>query len=79
MTVSPTARASPAGRLPAGLAVDETVILLHPRLPLVGVSIVMERGCHQNDSLVNGYAGRPGRTSASPLLACRGSCLHCRS
>ena len=29
----------------AGLAVGETVILLHPPLPLVGVSIWMERGC----------------------------------
>ena len=36
------------------LAVDETVILLQPPLPLVGVSIWMERGCQQNDSLVNG-------------------------
>ena len=36
------------------LAIDETVILLHPPLPLVGVPIVMERGCQQNDSLVNG-------------------------
>ena len=36
------------------VAPDETVILLHPSLPLVGVSIVMERGCQQNDSLVNG-------------------------
>ena len=45
--------------VPAGLggqvAVDETsVILLHPPLPLVGVSIVMERERQQNDSLVNG-------------------------
>ena len=31
-----------------------TVILLYPPLPLAGVSIVMERGCQQNDSLVNG-------------------------
>ena len=38
----------------AGLAVGETVILLHPPLPLVGVSIGMERGCHQNDSLADG-------------------------
>ena len=30
------------------------VILLHPPLPLVGVSIVMERGCHQIDSLADG-------------------------
>ena len=27
------------------LAVGETIILLHPPLPLVGVSIWMERGC----------------------------------
>ena len=37
----------------ADLAVDE-IILLHPPLPLVGVSIVMERECQQNDSLVTG-------------------------
>ena len=36
------------------IAVDETVILLHPPLPLVGVSIVMERERQQNDSLVHG-------------------------
>ena len=41
-------------RLVVHLAVDETVILLHPPLPLVGVSIVMERERQQNDSLVNG-------------------------
>ena len=40
--------------VPARVAVDETVILLHPALPLVGVSIVMERERQQNDSLVNG-------------------------
>ena len=39
---------------PSRLAVDETVILLHPPLPLVGVSIAMEREHQQNDSLVNG-------------------------
>ena len=53
-------RASAAARSPrrsraSDLAVDETVILLHPPLPLAGVSIVMERGCQQNDSLVRGY------------------------
>ena len=42
---------SPTGR---HLAVDETVILLHPPLPLAGVSIVMERERQQNDGLVNG-------------------------
>ena len=36
------------------LAVGETVILLHPPLPLVGVSIWMERGCQSNDSLADG-------------------------
>ena len=36
------------------VAVGETVILLHPLLPLVGVSIWMERGCQQTDSLANG-------------------------
>ena len=33
----------------ARIAVGETVILLHPPLPLPGVSVGMERGCHQND------------------------------
>ena len=36
------------------VAIDETVILLHLPLGLVGASIVMERERHQNDSLVNG-------------------------
>ena len=39
----------------AGLAVGETVILLHPPRPLVvSVSIRMERERQQNDSLANG-------------------------
>ena len=69
MTVSPTAAAAVllrpffvgiehAGRGGGAqlqhLAVDETVILLHPPLPLVDVSIAMERERQQNDSLVNG-------------------------
>ena len=46
--LSPTANRRPAPRGGGGgrrgtAAVDETVILLHPLLPLVGVSIVMER------------------------------------
>ena len=40
--------------LRAELAVGETVILLHPPLTLVGVSIAMERGRQQNDSLADG-------------------------
>ena len=35
-------------------AVDETVILLHPPPPVAGVSIEMERGRQQTDSLVRG-------------------------
>ena len=31
-----------------------TVTRLHPTLPLGGVSIVMERGCQQNDSFAAG-------------------------
>ena len=38
----------------SNLAPDETVILLHPPLPLVGVSIAMERERQQNDSLARG-------------------------
>ena len=49
-----------------GLAVGETVILLHPPLPLLGVSIGMERERQQNDSLANGYPGRFG-PAESPL------------
>ena len=56
MTVSPpTAKAKAIHPL---LNVDdlvgETAILLHPPLPLVGVSTVMERERRQNDSLANG-------------------------
>ena len=39
---------------PVSVAVGETVILLHPPLPLVGVSIAIERERHQNDSLADG-------------------------
>ena len=35
-------------------AVGETLILLHPPLPSVGVSIRVGRGCQQNDSLADG-------------------------
>ena len=36
-------------------AVDETAVLLHPPLPLLGVSIWIERECQYNDSLAGGY------------------------
>ena len=35
-----------------GLAVGETVILLRPTLPSVGVSIWTERGCRQNERTI---------------------------
>ena len=38
----------------ASVGPDETVILLHPPVPLLGVSTGINRGCHQHDSLVNG-------------------------
>ena len=43
-----------------GLAAGETVILLHPPLPSAGVTIGMERGCQQNNSLADGYPGPIG-------------------
>ena len=55
------------------LAIDETVILLHPLLLLVGVSIVMERERQQNDSIVNGYCTSSisrRRYPASSAAAC---------
>ena len=36
------------------LAVGETAIMMHPPLPLVGVSIRMGRERQQNDSLADG-------------------------
>ena len=43
----------------AGMAVGETVILLHPPPPAVGITIAMERERQQNDSPANGQAGMP--------------------
>ena len=42
----------------AAVAVGETVIVLHPPLPFAGVSIGIKRGCHQNNSLADGYLQR---------------------
>ena len=41
------------------LAVGETVILLHPPLTSVAISMAIERGCQQNDSLADGYPQPP--------------------
>ena len=56
----------------AWLAVGETVILLHPPLPLLGVSIVMERERQQNDSLARGYPGAAHRHVALGGVVQRG-------
>ena len=60
----------------AGPAVGETVILLTPPLPLVAVSIGMERGCQQNDSPAErlGRAVEPGCVGQSANVSHRG-CL----
>ena len=59
LDVGGVAWADELGRLFAlggrSLAVGETVILLHPPLPVVGVSIAMGMDCQQNDSLADGY------------------------
>ena len=52
MTVSSTAKVSTCSltsSCTASVAVGETVFLLHPPLPLSGISIGMERGCQYND------------------------------
>ena len=49
---------NPAAGRWGGAAVDETVILLHPLLHLVGVSIETMREYQQNDSLADGQATR---------------------
>ena len=54
-TGSRSGRCRPS-RGPWHLAIGETVILLHPPLPLVGVSIATMRECQQNDrTLADGY------------------------
>ena len=52
----------------ARLAVGETVILLRPHLPVVGFSIWMERGRHQNESLADGHARRNQRGGAAVCM-----------
>ena len=49
MKVSPAARWRSALRRGWKVAVGETAILLHPPLPVVGVSIVTLEECQQND------------------------------
>ena len=62
------------------LAIDETVILLHPPLPLVGVSMGMKRGRQQNDSLVRGSVS-PGARSPfhTPFFASHSAMVPCPS
>ena len=53
---SPSAaqRFSHPPRRPSTVAVGETVFLLHPPLPMLGVSTGLKRTYHQNDSLADG-------------------------
>ena len=53
------------------IAVSETVILLHPPLPLVGVSIAMERERQQNDSLADGQVSTIRR---GDIIGFQGEC-----
>ena len=56
-TTTPALRSRPS--MHCRLAAGETVILLQPPLPLVGVATGMERGRRRNGSLANGYARKP--------------------
>ena len=47
--------------------VHETVILLHPPPPVVGVSMWMERGCQQNDMTVSPTANRLGANARAEM------------
>ena len=53
-TINAVFGADPLHDMGVALAVGETDILLHPPVPLSGVSIGINRGCHQNDSLADG-------------------------
>ena len=57
----------PGAKRSCSLAIGETVILLHPPLPLVVVSIETMRECQQNDSLADGYCS-PLMTGRRPRL-----------
>ena len=64
------------------VAVGETVFLLHPPLPLSGVSIGMWRGCQQDEESADGPASGARAqgwttTSAAQASAC-GCCHRCR-
>ena len=75
LMVGPQHRPVDLQRLVPRLAVGENVILLHLPLPILGVSIVMERGCQQNDSLADGYPRRRRTRPASKLVELLGALL----
>ena len=52
----------------AQTAVSEAVILLHPPLPLVGVSKGVGRGCQQNDRLADGSRHKLSKSEMHELL-----------
>ena len=70
----------PAQRHPHArhLAVGETVILRHPPLPVLSVSIGMERERQQNDrTFADGYRHR-GPTARNRLRRCGDGRAHCQ-
>ena len=52
-------------KLTDAVAIDETVILLHPALPLLGATTWVERGCQSNEDGFSPEHDRP------PLPECR--------
>ena len=72
-------RSGPRPRPHGPGAVDQTVILLHPLLPVVGVTIGMERGCQQSDSFRQGLHGPAQRCARPPPAAARASAARTRS
>ena len=58
-----------AAHMAAQKAVDETVILLYPPLPLAGISTETERECEQNDSLADGQAHENNPAAEFPPAA----------
>ena len=47
---------------------DQLMQHLHPPICLLGVSIAMKRGCHQNDSLADGYLEGASRIEAATCV-----------
>ena len=60
------------------VAAGESAILLHPPLPSAGVSIGMERGCQQNDSLAVGASPAPATFTHTHIMYTQSMCSSSR-